>query len=201
MKNKTIAIIGAFVLVLTGLTGCAGSTSAADPAGPSAAESEEVAGMANPWVEITEEEAKQLCTRLFKAPDGAKTRVWQKCESLGDPAQNIGPLVQLDFELDGMDFTARAQAGAAEDADISGMFVEWSEGPDDVTLANWGEGNMAGKTYRAVDDMGYYDLITWYDVEIGIKYSLSVSAPDLDGFDIQAVAEQMYDPANEPPVE
>jgi hypothetical protein len=67
-----------------------------------------------------------------------------------------------------------------------------------VTLANWGEGNMPGKMYRSVNDTGYMDLITWYDIEIGIKYSLSVSAPDLDGFDIQAVAEQMYSGDNEP---
>ncbi|WP_292213581.1 hypothetical protein [Butyrivibrio sp.] len=36
-------------------------------------------------------------------------------------------------------------------------------------------------------------MITWYDVEIGISYSLSTQDKDLDGFDIQAVAEQMYD--------
>ena len=65
-------------------------------------------------------------------------------------------------------------------------------------MANWGEGHMSGKTYRAIDETEYTDLITWYDIEIGIKYSLSVSAPDLDGFDIQAIAEQMYDPDNEP---
>ena len=189
MKNKIIAFTGVLVLALTSLTGCGNSAP------------EEPVGIANPWVDITEDEAKQLCMRLFKAPDGAKVHLWQKCEALGDPEKNIGPLVQLDFEFDGMDFTARAQEGASEDADISGMFVEWSEGPDDVTLANWGEGNMAGKTYRAVGDTGYIDLITWYDVEIGIKYSLSVEAADLDGFDIQSVAEQMYDPASEPPVE
>ena len=57
---------------------------------------------------------------------------------------------------------------------------------------------MEGKMYRAINDSGYIDLITWYDVEIGIKYSLSVAAKDLDGFDIQAVAEQMYSDENEP---
>ena len=56
---------------------------------------------------------------------------------------------------------------------------------------------MQGKSYRAADDQGYMDLITWYDIEIGIAYSLSVGAKDLDGFDLQAVAEQMYDPSNE----
>ena len=45
---------------------------------------------------------------------------------------------------------------------------------------------------RQKNDAGYVDQITWYDIEVGISYSLSVAAADLDGFDIQAVAEQMY---------
>ncbi len=155
-------------------------------------------GLANPWVEITEEKARELCPRLFKAPEGAREQTWLMCEALGDPANGVEPMVQLSFVLDDMNFTARAQMGVAEDADISGIYTEWTAGPQDVTLANWGEGHMAGKTYRSVNDAGYIDLITWYDVEIGIKYSLSVAAADLDGFDIQAVAEQMYAEENEP---
>jgi hypothetical protein len=57
---------------------------------------------------------------------------------------------------------------------------------------------MPGKVYRSINDSGYVDMITWYDMEIGISYSLSVAAKDLDGFDIQAVAEQMYAEENEP---
>ena len=36
------------------------------------------------------------------------------------------------------------------------------------------------------------DLCTWYDIEIGISYSLSTTAKDLDGFDIQGIVEAMY---------
>ena len=57
---------------------------------------------------------------------------------------------------------------------------------------------MAGQSYRAITDTEYIDLITWYDVEIGIAYALTVSDADLDGFDIQAIAEQMYTADNEP---
>ena len=149
-------------------------------------------GMANPWTEITEEEADQLVARLFKAPEGAEDVVWLKCEELGDKSKNLSPMVQLSFTLNGLPFTARAQQGAPEDADIAGLYVDWTVGPEDATLANWGQGKMAGKTYRAMNDTGYVDLITWYDVEIGIAYSLSTAAADLDGFDIQAIAEQMY---------
>ena len=154
------------------------------------AEDEQV-GMANPWVVITEDEANALCARLFEAPEDATDVVWSKCEELGDADKGIGPLLQMSFTMDDLFYTARAQQGAAEDADIAGNFVEWTVGPEDATLSNWAGGNMAAKTYRAINDTGYVDMITWYDVEIGIAYSLSVAAEDLDGFDIQGVAEQM----------
>ncbi len=157
----------------------------------------ETVGKANPWVEITEEEANELCIRLFKAPEGAQDQVWSKCEELGDEETGVGPLVQLSFSLDGRNFTARAQYGAAEDADIAGNYVDWTVGPEEAKLANWGGGNMIGKTYRSINDTGYVDMITWYDVEIGIAYSLSVADEDLDGFDIQAIAEQMYSEEND----
>lgn len=208
MKKKVIVFLGVFTLIAGSLAGCGKKTEQADVSGTNEPAHEEPAieftdeeenpvGMGNPWVEIAEEEANGLCFRLFKAPEGATGQSWLKCEALGDPDKAINPMVQLNFRLNDMDFTARAQQGAAEDADISGIYAEWTVGPEDVTLANWGEGNMAGKTYRAVSDTETTDLITWYDIEIGIKYSLSVTAADLDGYDIQAVAEQMYPGENE----
>ena len=208
IKHRIIVLTGVLMLTAVSITGCkgikqeTGSSSVIESVEENATETASKegpeAGMGNPWEEITEDEAKKSCVRLFKAPDGAKDQEWTKCEALGDTEKGIGPMIQLNFKLDGMDFTARAQHGAAEDADISGIYADWTEGPDDVILANWGGGNMSGETYRSVDDLGYTDLITWYDIEIGIKYSLSVTADDLAGFDIQAVAEQMYSPENEP---
>ena len=168
------------------------ASEATEEAESAESDEEDSVGMANPWVDITEEEATANCPRLFKAPEGATDISWMMCEELGDPDTGKGPMIQLSFMLDGLSYTARAQAGAAEDEDIAGNFVEWTVGPEDVTLANWGEGNMTGKSYRSINDSGYLDMITWYDVEIGIAYSLTVGAEDLDGFDIQAVAEQMY---------
>ena len=209
MKRKIAIIVTALTMTAGIMTGCGETQAPAnEPAQETAQEAavatseadkkEETTQIANPWVDITEEEANECCTRLFKAPEGAQVRGWSKCEALGDPDKGVGPLVQLSFSLDDMEFTARAQQGAAEDADIAGNFVNWTVGPDDVTLANWGGGNMTGKTYRSINDSGYVDMITWYDMEIGISYSLSVAAADLDGFDIQAVAEQMYAEDNEP---
>ena len=209
MKRRLIVLLTALTLTAGLIAGCGSSEGAADAEAipeevaqesdnaANADASEAVVGMANPWVTITEDEAKELCLRLFKAPEGAQVQEWLKCEDLGDPDKGIGPLVQLSFELDGMEFTARAQQGASQDADIAGNYVEWTVGPEEVTLANWGGDNMTGETYRAITDTGYVDMITWYDTEIGISYSLSVAAADLDGFDIQAIAEQMYNEENE----
>ncbi len=154
-------------------------------------------GMANPWVKITEEEAREYCPRLFKAPEGAKVLDWMKLDGSEENSSFQDPLVQLDFEMDGLNFFARAHSGISEDEDISGMYLTWTA-EEDATLANWGEGRMPAKVHRSINDSGMADLITWYDIEIGISYCLGVSAEDLEGFDIQAVAESMYSAENEP---
>ncbi|MBQ7678087.1 MAG: hypothetical protein IJT32_07620 [Lachnospiraceae bacterium] len=198
MKAKILALLGICALSIGTIAGCGTAQETAAPPSAEEVETEATVGLANPWAEITQEEANEIVPRLFKAPEGAEAQSWMKCESLADSEKGVSPLVQLSFTLDGLELTARAQNGTAEDADISGNYVEWTTGPDEVTLANWGGGNMKGKVCRAVNDDGYVDQITWYDVEIGISYSLSAAAADLDGFDIQAVAEQMYAKENEP---
>ena len=193
------------------LTGCAGTTELSDPAPETAQEAVEEtaeepvseeettevaeenteetaendgAGLANPWKEITEDEAAQNTARLFIVPEGAQNVVWKMMES------GENPLIEADFTLDGLDFIARTQYGTPEYEDISGVNYEWTV-TDEGKLGGWGSGNMDAKFYRYVGDVSV-DLCTWYDIEIGISYSLSTSAADLDGFDIQAVAEAMY---------
>ena len=73
---------------------------------------------------------------------------------------------------------------------ISGMYYEWSGRLED-TMENWGDGNMKAQLYRFVGENEYADLCTWYDVEAGVSYSLGVTAADLDGFDILAVADML----------
>lgn len=166
-------------------------TPAAGKAESSAADTEPNATIANPWVEITEEEANEIIPRLFIVPEGATDPRWRKCESLGDRDKGISPMVQLNFELDGLSYAARAQTGIDENTDIGGYFGDWTVGPEDDTLSTWGGGEMPAKTYRAITDDEYFDQISWYDVETGVSYCLNVSAKDLDGFDILAVAESM----------
>ena len=114
-----------------------------------------------------------------------------------DANKDVQPLVQMSFELSGTGFNAREQlVGKDEISDISGMYYEWQL-VDKVKLVNWGEGNMEGEVYAFNGDDEDAQIILWFDIETGAAYSLSASGPDLDGLDIQAVAEQMYDPSKE----
>jgi hypothetical protein len=205
-KNCIAGMLGTVMMMGMVMTGCANKQAAPAASTESApapvqaeskVETEETVEIANPWRECTEEEAHEACMRLFKAPDGAVVNGWSLMEVESDENGVPGPLVQLDFRMDGVDFTARAEYGADPDEDISGEYVTF-DSEEDVTLANWGEGNMPATVYRCIEDGWTIDVCTWYDYEIGIAYALIAEAEDLDGFDIQAVAEQMYDPSSEP---
>lgn len=212
MKKKLISMICILGVTSSLLAGCAVAAPAptepeAEPAQEETVEEAEEAekeeegmvGIANPWVEITEEEAVSYCNRLFKAPEGAKDVTWRMLEGSEKESVVGKPLVQLSFMYGDpeLSYTARAQEGASEDADIAGNYVKWTV-EDETTLANWGEGHMPAKFSRSINDSGMVDQISWYDIEIGILYTLSTSAEDLEGFDIRAIAEQMYAPENEP---
>ena len=89
MKKKLISMICILGVTSSLLAGCAVAAPAAtEPAQEETVEETEEAekeeegmvGIANPWVEITEEEAMSYCNRLFKAPEGAKDVTWRMLE-------------------------------------------------------------------------------------------------------------------------
>lgn len=205
--KKTIAMIMAGITALS-LVAC-GQTAEAPAEAPAEEtvqeavqeeapkQEEEPVGMANPWRDITEEEANSIYAKLFTAPEGATDVKWSIMDSAADPSGFPGPLVQMMFTLDGREFTARMQTTSEDQADISGMFYEWTV-TDDTTLHGWGGDNMPATCSRYVGENEYADLCSWYDIEYGAAYTLSVTDKDLDGFDIQAIAEAIYNPENEP---
>lgn len=151
--------------------------------------------IANPWRECTEEEARENCARLFKLPEEDLVSGWSIMDEAADSDHYVGPLVQLDFRFEGYDYTARAQQGASETDDISGMYYDWND-EEDVVLELWG--GIPAKIKYAEDEYESIKLITWYDTEIGIAYSLAVTGEDVDSFDILPVAEKMYSSDNDP---
>ena len=150
----------------------------------------ESAEMANPWRDISENEAKEICPDSFGAPEGAENISWSVLDSAADPSGVPGALVQLAFELYGNTFTAREQVTGDPEADISGMYYDWNV-QDEFSMENWNGKDLTGTCFRYIGEGEYADLCIWFDAESGITYSLGVTAGDLDGFDLQAVAEAM----------
>ena len=191
-KNFGVAIAGILMMALVACSGAQQSQITEN----AEAENSQVVTVANPWHECTEEEAYVDAPNGFSAPEGATNVKWSKMEE--DPSEYaLGPMVQMTFDYDGTSFTAREQATTGEEVtDISGMHYEWIYSSD-VTLANWAGGQMPAKTFLYLGDEEQAELVTWFDIETGYSYSVGVTAKDLDGFDIQAIAEQIYDPAKQ----
>ena len=165
---KKALVLSALILLLA-LTACGGTPQE---------------GMPNPWHDISEDEVAELCPASFIVPEGAENASW----SVMMDGTDASPLVQLNFDLDGNSFTAREQLTNDAGADISGMYYDWTAELDE-TLQNWG--GLACRSSRHVGDDGYADLCAWYDEASSVSYSVSVTADDLDGFDLLAVAEAL----------
>ena len=67
------------------------------------------AQIANPWRDITEDQAYGMIPNCFSAPEGATNIRWSAMGEADAEGTLPGPLVQLDFDLDNLSFTERAQ--------------------------------------------------------------------------------------------
>ena len=148
-------------------------------------------GMANPWRDVTEEEAASVVTHLFRVPEGAENVMWSMMdagEAQETEGEEVSPLVQLFFEMDGTQFTARAKQGGDPEEDISGMYYDW-DATEDIVVGNW---NVPGKIYSFMEEGDNAQLCSWRDEDTATSYSLAANGSDLDGLDLTAVAAFMY---------
>ncbi|GEM_PF-6175277 len=136
--------------------------------------------VANPWVDTTAEGLKASLGYEFKLPEGSTNAVYRMNTSV--------KMGEVDFTYDNMKYTARIQATSAL-TDISGVYANWDV-VDDCNV-----NGAAGKSMRSLGKDETIDVIYWYDAKKGLSYSLMTKAKDLDGFDIEAIAEMMYTPA------
>ena len=141
---------------------------------------ETLIGMPNPWISVSAEELTDTLGLAFSVPEGAENIAYRILEA--------EQMAEMTFSLDGMDYTARIKP-AAEFEDISGMYFDWETPNEDSTVAG-----IPAWEARANDGDTTLDLCMWFDAAPGLMYSLSTGADDLDGFDIIAIAEQVYLP-------
>ena len=178
---KKTALIMAIVLAVMCLFAGCGKTEqpAADPETP-AVEDPVNASLANPMVETTADDIINTFGFRFGEIEGAQDVKYFLIN---------GDLAQMSFTKDGLDYTARIQS-AGEFTDISGMNYTWTV-TDDCKI-----GYSDGKCMRYISDTEQVDLCEWYDIAPGIMYSLSAGGEgaDLDGFDITAIANQIFVP-------
>lgn len=132
-------------------------------------------GMPNPWDESAD--AALLSDYAFAIPEDASNVIYRK----------LGDLAEIQFDLDETHICFRMQE-TADFTDISGCYYTW-EYAEDVKIG-WND----GKLYQVQDGENTVELCLWYDILPGEMYSVSAVARDLDGFDLTAVAEQVYVP-------
>ena len=84
-----------------------------------------------------------------------------------------------------MVFCYRVQQSSTS-LDISGIYLDDVLDEDSCQV-----GSYSGICRRGTLDGATVDICQWYDEENQMMYSLSTQADDLDGFDIEAIAEMM----------
>ncbi len=140
--------------------------------------------MANPWEEMTAEQLADAAGLLFGVPEGAENVIYRYLRSAG--------LAEMQFTWANGEYCARIQSAIlpeGELSDISGMYYDW-EFVEPITVQR-----CSGTIAQAKNgDNGWVELCLWYDAPSALMYSLSVSADDVDGLDLTALAEQVYIP-------
>ena len=133
----------------------------------------------NPMSETDAEGLAQALGVSFNAVEGADDVTYYIIDN---------KTAEMQFKRDDVKFNARVQA-AVSFTDISGMFFDWTS-VEDCTI-----GGCEGKDMKYQNEA---EVCLWFDAAPGLMYSLSanpdVSATDIAGADIIAVAEEIYNP-------
>ena len=143
------------------------------------ANSEEATQLANPWIELSEQEFVDKTGWSVNLPFNAEDVVYRYLEN--------DNLSEVQFIIEGDEFCYRIQP-SEEYKDISGMSYEW-ESEEDSCLTS------ESKLYCATDNNHNVCCLLWYDAAPGIMYSLNqISKEDLLHNNILEVAQNLYTP-------
>ena len=138
----------------------------------------EPVSIANPWLDLTEQELSDESGLSFGVPEGAEDVIYRYL-----PAEH---LAEMQFTIDSDEFCARIQP-ADEPMDISGMYFAW-ENEEEIQI-----GECAGTIGQAqTGSEDWVEKCQWYDADQKLQYSLSVYTTDMDGLDLTVLAKQIY---------
>ena len=142
-------------------------------------------GLANPWEDLTAEELKAASGLVFGIPDDAENVIYRFLRSES--------LAEMQFVIGSDNFNARIQPMELEEGQlrdvswmISGLAYDWMN-EEAVSI-----GQCSGIIQQAQDGDNWIEVCLWYDARQHLMYSLSVYSTELDGLDLTAIAEQIY---------
>lgn len=136
-------------------------------------------GLANPWIDVSQEELSDMTGVLFGLPEGAEAPLYR--------VLNGNALAEMQFDLNGMHCTARVAAADAF-TDISGLYYDWT-GRESFNL----EGCVA--TWWTAQGAEELQLCLWYDRANGLMYSLCADGK-AESADMKALCETVYIPSS-----
>ena len=140
--------------------------------------------VSNMWENMTAEGLQEETGLSFTLPEGAdKTAYrWYGAEMLAE----------IQFSWNGGDYCFRTlpmQLNAGELMDISGLYYEGMK--DEPVRVHLCSGSIS-KTQA--ENGNWVERLLWYDETAERMYSLSVIAADVNGLDLEAIAEQICGP-------
>ena len=147
-----------------------------DPIKSEEGEGEQNVSMENPWSDTTMENIENKLGITVILPEGA--------DNVSARTLSAQDLYEIIFDYYGMKYNYRLKRTDSLE-DISGLYYDWT-----VSLEEKLRGHDA-VSYRSISDNETVDLVIWYDENDLVSHSLSVSAQDLDGYDLSAVAMMM----------
>lgn len=132
---------------------------------------------------------------LFSLPENAQLVEYRILKN-NYPEQDLSPLVEMVFDLDGREYVARMQQGYDVEWDISGVY-SFRAVKEEVSLSGWG--GARGECFNTVDDESAFMLLIWQDEATKTSYSLYYCNTEggLDGVDLVELANGMVPKAND----
>lgn len=136
---------------------------------------------------VSEAKAREVYKNVFRVPKGAENVKW---DILNSSTEGGAPVLKFDFDLDGKTFLAREELTESNAYALTEQSYEWTA-IEPFSFTDKSGNTLSGESYRYIGENEYADLCIWYDLESGMCYSVFVRAESLDGFDLQAIVEEI----------